>query len=81
MNGYTDRAGIDARANSALLSIEQIIADHTIPAAVRLVRVAQRMVQEPILTDQSPAAHAVRDQASRTWIPVQEVFGDAGEQS
>jgi hypothetical protein len=64
ITGYTDRAGIDARANSALLTIEAIITDYGIPAAVRLVLVAERMAQEPILTDGSPAAYTVRDEAN-----------------
>lgn len=65
-HGYTDRAGIDSRANSALLAIEMIIADPYVPPAIRLVRVAQRMAYEPILTDMdSPAAFAVREEASR----------------
>jgi hypothetical protein len=64
-HGYTDRAGIDSRANAALLAIEDIITDYTIPAAVRLVLVAQRMACEPILADtQSPAAFTVREQAA-----------------
>jgi hypothetical protein len=63
--GYTDRAGIDSRANSALLTVEAIITDYAIPAAVRLVLVAERMAREPILTDGSPAAHTVREQAAR----------------
>jgi hypothetical protein len=61
--GYTDRAGIDSRANSALGRAELIIADCYVPAAVRLVRLAELMAGEPILTDGSPAAHAVREQA------------------
>jgi hypothetical protein len=69
-HGYTDRAGIDSRANSALLAVEAIIADRHIPSAVRLVLVAQRMAREPILTDdQSPAAFAVREEASRYRSP------------
>jgi hypothetical protein len=64
--GYTDRAGIDSRANAALLAIDVISADYAVPAAVRLVLVAQRMAQEPILTDTgSPAAYAVREEAAR----------------
>jgi hypothetical protein len=62
---YTDRAGIDARANSAGLAIAAILADYSVPAAVRLVRVAQRMAQEPILTDTAPAAYTVRELAAR----------------
>lgn len=63
VSGYTDRAGIDSRANSALLTIEAIITDYGTPAAIRLVLVAQRMSREPILTDTSPAAYTVREQA------------------
>ena len=64
-HGYTDRAGIDSRANSALLAIETILTDYTTPSAIRLVLVAQRMATEPILTDQeSPAAFEVREQAA-----------------
>lgn len=62
--GYTDRASIDNRANSALLAIDAISNDYGIPAAVRLVLVAQRMASEPILTDTAPAAYAVREQAA-----------------
>ena len=62
VSGYTDRAGIDSRANSALLTIESIVANRTIPAAVRLALVAQVMAMEPILTDQSPASFTVRAQ-------------------
>jgi hypothetical protein len=66
MSGYTDRAGIDSRANSALGLIGDIAADVTIPAAVRLALVAEVMAGEPILTDrQSPAAFTVRAQADR----------------
>jgi hypothetical protein len=64
--GYTDRAGIDSRADSALLRIERIIGMLHYPSAVRLVLVAQVMAGEPILTDTaSPAAYAVRDLAAR----------------
>ncbi len=69
-HGYTDRAGIDSRANSALGAIEAIITDWHIPPAVRLVLVAKRMAREPILSDdQSPAAFAVREEASRYRSP------------
>lgn len=62
--GYTDRAGIDSRANSALLCIDMIQEMKHVPAAVRLVLVAEIMAHEPILTDtQSPAAYEVRAQA------------------
>jgi hypothetical protein len=60
VGGYRDRAGIDNRANGALLAVEAIILDTSVPAAVRLLWVAERLGQEPILTDNSPAAHAVR---------------------
>ena len=69
---YTDRAGIDARANSALLTIEAMLADRRIPAAVRLALVARRLEREPILTDTSPAAYTVREAAAQyanTWWP------------
>ena len=56
---YTDRAGIDSRANSAMTQIEIIIAMTHIPSAVRLVWIAEVMAGEPILTDPSPAAHEV----------------------
>lgn len=58
--GYRDRAGIDNRANSALLGIERIISDRSVPAAVRLALVAEIMAEEPVLTDPSPAARTVR---------------------
>lgn len=61
--GYTDRAGIDSRANSALGRAELIITDWNVPPAVRLVQLAELMAGEPILTDDSPAAHAVREEA------------------
>lgn len=61
--GYRDRAGIDNRANAALLDVDRISTDYAVPAAVRLARVAERMAREPILTDDSPAAHEVRRQA------------------
>ncbi len=69
---YTDRAGIDARANSALLTIEAMLAGRRIPAAVRLALVAKRLAAEPILTDTSPAAYTVREAAAQyanTWWP------------
>lgn len=59
-HGYRDRAGIDSRADSALLSIESIMEDRSIPSAVRLALIAEIMDSEPILTDGSPAAHSVR---------------------
>lgn len=69
---YTDRAGIDARANSALLAIEAMLADRRIPAAVRLALVARRLGREPIFTDTAPAACTVRKEAAQyanTWWP------------
>lgn len=63
-NGYRDRAGIDSRANSALLTLGAVISDTSIPSAIRLLRVAERMQSEPILTDGSPAARTVRRAAS-----------------
>lgn len=63
VSGYRDRAGIDSRSNAALLEVVRIATDYSIPPAVRLVHVAQRMAMEPILTDGSPAAHEVRRQA------------------
>jgi len=62
--GYTDRAGIDSRANSALCRAELIINDCHVPAAVRLVRLAELMAGEPILTDTSSAAYSVRAEAA-----------------
>lgn len=59
-DGYRDRAGIDSRANSALLGIEAIIEDRSVPSAVRLALIAEIMAEEPILTDGSPAARSVR---------------------
>lgn len=61
--GYRDRAGIDNRANAALLEVVRIATDYSVPTAVRLARVAERMALEPILTDTSPAACAVRREA------------------
>lgn len=61
MNGYTDRAGIDNRANCALLAIRAIAEDVTLPAAARLLMIAERIETEPILTDGSPAARALRE--------------------
>jgi hypothetical protein len=59
--GYTDRAGIDSRANSALCRIELILADRATAPAVRLALIAEVMAGEPILTDTgSPAAFTVR---------------------
>lgn len=63
--GYTDRAGIDSRANSAGLEIARISAMYHVPSAVRLVWIAERMQQEPILTDESPAAYGVRRLAAQ----------------
>lgn len=66
MSGYTDRAGIDNRANSALGQITMIAGSTDIPSAVRLALIAEVMAGEPILTDtQSPAAHTVRAEAGR----------------
>ncbi len=62
--GYTDRAGIDSRANSAMITIDMISAMVNIPPAVRLVWIAEVMAGEPILTDcSSPASFTVRTQA------------------
>jgi hypothetical protein len=64
--GYTDRAGIDSRANSALLRVDSVIHDYEIPSAVRLALVAEIMAGEPILTDrESPAAFTVRAELAR----------------
>ncbi len=60
VSGYRDRAGIDNRANSALLRIDAVTSAYTIPAAVRLAMIAEIMACEPILTDDSPAAYTVR---------------------
>jgi hypothetical protein len=60
MAGYVDRNGIDNRANSALLRIEEIVSDRRTPAALRLLKVAEVMADEPILTDSSPAARKLR---------------------
>jgi hypothetical protein len=62
VSGYADRAGIDSRANSALLRIQSIIEDWHIPAAIRLVKIARIMAGEPILTDTCPASYTVRKQ-------------------
>ena len=62
VSGYRDRAGIDSRANSALLRIDAVSCAYTIPAAVRLAMIADIMESEPILTDGSPAAYSVRDE-------------------
>jgi hypothetical protein len=65
-SGYTDRAGIDSRANSALGRISRISAMTHYPSAVRLALIAQVMAGEPILTDTgSPAAYEVRALAAR----------------
>jgi hypothetical protein len=67
MSGYTDRAGIDARANSALFTIQHIIDRTHVPSAVRLALIAQVMAGEPILTDTtSPESYKVREQLART---------------
>jgi hypothetical protein len=72
--GYTDRAGIDSRANSALLRIAAIINDYTIPPAVRLCLVAEIMADEPILTDtSSPDSFVVRRQARQYCAKKREV--------
>lgn len=60
--GYRDRAGIDSRANSALLRIDRISNDVSMPPAVRLAMVAEIIAAEPILTDNSPAAYSVRSE-------------------
>lgn len=62
--GYRDRAGIDSRANSALSRIGDIVDDVYTPAAVRLVRIAEIMAVEPILTDLAPASYGVRREAT-----------------
>jgi hypothetical protein len=65
--GYTDRAGIDARANSALFTIGHIISRTHVPSAVRLALIAQVMEGEPILTDTlSPESYKVRAELART---------------
>lgn len=60
VSGYTDRAGIDNRANSALCRIGMISANVHLPSAVRLALIAEVMAGEPILTDKAPAAYEVR---------------------
>lgn len=67
VGGYADRAGIDNRANGALCAITGIADDTSVPVAFRLFRIAQRIADEPILTDQSPAAHRVRADATRLY--------------
>lgn len=62
-HSYPDSAGLDNRANSALIEIEAIMDDRSIPSAVRLVLIAQRMEQEPVLTDQSTGAFRARRNA------------------
>lgn len=64
MNSYIDAASIDNRANSALLAIEAISSDVSVPVAVRLVWIAERMSQEPILTDGAPASFTARRNAA-----------------
>lgn len=64
-SGYTDRAGIDSRANSALGRIDRISAMTHYPSAVRLALIAQVMAGEPVLTDTAPAAYEVRALAAR----------------
>ena len=61
---YRDRAGIDSRANSALLRIGIVSPMWHIPSAVRLVWIAEIMAGEPILTDDAPASHTVRELAA-----------------
>lgn len=63
-SGYADRAGIDSRANSALLRASMIIDACHVAPAVRLLQLAELMIGEPILTDQSPAAYGVRREAA-----------------
>lgn len=66
VSGYTDRAGINSRANSALGRITRIAAMLHYPSAVRLALIAQVMANEPILTDAgSSAAYEVRALAAR----------------
>lgn len=60
MAGYSDLASVVNRANSVLCRIELLVNDRSIPSTVRLVRIAEIMAEEPVLTDNSPAAHSVR---------------------
>lgn len=62
---YRDSPGLVNRANSALITIERIAADRSIPSEIRLVLIAQRMAQEPVLTDDSTAAARARRDAAR----------------
>jgi hypothetical protein len=64
MSGYSDQASIDHRAASAILRIMDMASDTTIPVSVCLVKVAQIMAEEPILTDASPAACKTRLRAN-----------------
>ena len=64
VSGYRDRAGIDSRANSALLRIGMVSSMWHIPSAVRLVWIAEIMASEPILTDNAPASYTVRELAA-----------------
>jgi hypothetical protein len=65
ISGYRDHPGIDSRANAALIRINRIADDVSIPSAVRLLLIAEVMGDEPIQSDGSPAAHEVRNLAQR----------------
>lgn len=64
-SSYLDAPGLTSRANSALLQIEHILAQRHIDSAVQLVRVAEIMANEPVLTDGSTAAISARRAAGK----------------
>lgn len=65
MRSYIDPAGLTNRANSALLRIARLVADTSLPPEVRLVKIAELMTGEPVLTCPSPAAGIARREAAR----------------
>lgn len=62
-HSYLDLPGLTSRANSAMLRIEMIMARTDVSSAARLALIAGVMVNEPVLTDGSTAAHIARREA------------------
>lgn len=62
---YPSSSGLENRANSALIAIDLISNDTSIPASVRLVMIAQVMEREPVLICSSSAASGARKRARR----------------
>lgn len=64
MSSFRGEPGLTARADGALLHVELILADRSIPSAARLALIAARLREEPVLECESPAAGRARRSAA-----------------